>query len=91
MNYLMPCKQFTPKCFHFQEITKTLKGKFSSGIEGTLASTLIRDFNWKQLSEIILCIFCDVFKVYLINIDSETAEHRFKDYFKFCTTTELSL
>ena len=20
---LMPCKQFAPKCFHFQEITKT--------------------------------------------------------------------
>ena len=28
-----------------------LKGKFSSGIEGALASTLNRDFNWKQLSE----------------------------------------
>ena len=51
-----------------------LKGKFSSGIEGALASTLNGDFNWKQLSEMILCIFCDVFKVYLINIDSETAE-----------------
>ena len=34
-----------------------LKGKFSSGIEGALASTLNRDFNWKQLSEMILCIF----------------------------------
>ena len=51
-----------------------LKGKFSSGIEGALASTLNRDFNWKQLSEMILCIFFDVFKVYLSNIDSETAE-----------------
>ena len=51
-----------------------LKGKFSSGIEGALASTLNRDFNWKQLSEMILCVFCDVFKVYLSNIDSETAE-----------------
>ena len=51
-----------------------LKGKFSSGIEGALASTLNRDFNWKQLSEIILCIFFDGFKVYLSNIDSETAE-----------------
>ena len=29
----------------------------SSGIEGALASTLNHDFNWKQLSEIILCIF----------------------------------
>ena len=53
-----------------------LKGKFSSGIEGTIASTLNCDFNWKQLSEIILCIFCDVFKVYLSNIDSETAEEK---------------
>ena len=53
-----------------------LKGKFSSGIEGALASTLNHDFNWKQLSEIILCIHVsfDVFKVYLSNIDSETAE-----------------
>ena len=51
-----------------------LKGKFSSGIEGALASTLNRDFNWKQLSEIILCNFFDVFKVYLSNIGSETAE-----------------
>ena len=51
-----------------------LKGKFSSGIEGALASTLNHDFNWKQLSELILCIFFDVFKVYLSNIDSETAE-----------------
>ena len=38
-----------------------LKGKFSSGIEGALASTLNRDFNWKQLSEIILCIFLLIF------------------------------
>ena len=34
-----------------------LKGKFSSGIEGALASKLNHDFNWKQLSEMILCIF----------------------------------
>ena len=54
----------------------TLKGKFSSGIEGALASTLNRDFNWKHLSEMILCIFFDVFKVYLSNIASETAEEK---------------
>ena len=34
-----------------------LKGKFSSGIEGALASTLNRDFNWKQLLKTILCIY----------------------------------
>ena len=34
-----------------------LKEKFSSGIEGALASTLNHDVNWKQLSEMILCIF----------------------------------
>ena len=34
-----------------------IKGKFSSGIEGALVSTLNLDFNWKQLSEMILCIF----------------------------------
>ena len=49
------------------KIQVCLKGKFSSGIEGALASTLNHDFNWKQLSEMI-------FKVYLSNIDSETAE-----------------
>ena len=38
-----------------------LKGKFSSGIEGALASTLNHDFNWKQLSETILCIFLLMF------------------------------
>ena len=31
-----------------------LKGKFGSGIEDALASTLNHDFNWKQLSEMIL-------------------------------------
>ena len=56
-----------------------LKGKFSSGIEGALASTLNHDFNWKQLSEMILFFLGgggrgDIFKVYLSNIDSETAE-----------------
>ena len=56
----------------------SLKGKFSSGIEGALASTLNRDFNWKQLSDMIICIFFYVFKVYLSNIDSETAEKRRK-------------
>ena len=53
---------------------KVLNAKFSSGIEGDLALTLNRDFKWKQLSEIIICIFCYVFKVHLSNIDSETGE-----------------
>ena len=43
----------------------TLKGKFSSGIEGALASTLNHDFNWKQLSEIILCIFLLMFSKFI--------------------------
>ena len=61
--------------YELHENNMLLKGKFSSGIEGALASTLNRDFNWKQLSEMILCIFFYfVFKVYLSNIDSETAE-----------------
>ena len=42
-----------------------LKGKFSSGIEGALASKLNRDFNWKQLSEIILCIFLLMFSKFI--------------------------
>ena len=56
-------------------VPNSIKGEVQySGIEGALASTLNRDFNWKQLSEMVLCIFIDVFKVYLSNIDSETAE-----------------
>ena len=42
-----------------------LKGKFSTGIEGALASTLNRDFNWKQLPEIILCIFLLMFSKFI--------------------------
>ena len=42
-------------------------------IEGALGSTLNRDVNWKQLSEIMFCIFSEVFKLYLSSIDSETA------------------
>ena len=53
----------------------SLKGKFSSGIEGALASTLHHDFNSKQLSEMMLSVvLLDVFKVYLCYIDSETTE-----------------
>ena len=38
----------TPELRNYGNIT-CLKGKFSSGIEGALASTLNHDFNWKQL------------------------------------------
>ena len=66
-NFSIPASWFITISF--------LKGKFSSGIEGALASSLNHDFNWKQLSEMILCIFLfDVFKVYLSNINPETAE-----------------
>ena len=44
---------------------RCLKGKFSSGIEGVLASTLNHDFNWKQLSEMILCIFLFMFSKFI--------------------------
>ena len=47
-----------------------LKGKFNSGIEGALASTLNHDFNWKQLSEwFFLYLSVDAVKVYLSNIE----------------------
>ena len=42
-----------------------LKGKFSSGIEGALASTLDHDFNWKQLSEMMLCIVLLMFSKFI--------------------------
>ena len=38
-----------------------LKGKFSSGIEGALASKLNHDFNWKQLSKIIFLLMFSKF------------------------------
>ena len=39
----------------------SLKGKFSSGIEGALASTLNHDFNWKQLSKIYFLLMFSKF------------------------------
>ena len=45
--------------------TCSLKGKFRSGIEGALASTLNHNFNWKQLSEMILCIFLLMFSKFI--------------------------
>ena len=44
---------------------QALKEKFSSGIESALASTLNHDFNWKQLSEMILCIFLLMFSKFI--------------------------
>ena len=55
-----------------------LKGKFSSGIEGALASTL--NHNFRNYS---LYLFFYVFKVYLSSIDSETAEIYKKGDFEF--------
>ena len=46
-------------------IIHLLKGKFSSGIEGALASTLHYDFNWKQLSEMMLCIVLLMFSKFI--------------------------
>ena len=43
-----------------------LKGKFSSGKEGALASTLHHDFNWKQLSEIMLSIVLLMFPKFIV-------------------------
>ena len=43
----------------------TLKGKFSSGREGALASTFHHDFNWKQLSEMMLCIVLLMFSKFI--------------------------
>ena len=43
-----------------------LKEKFSRrGIEGVLAPTLNHDSNWKQLSEMILCIFLLIFSKFI--------------------------
>ena len=50
---------------HFDTEFTKLKGKFSSGIEGALASTFNRDFNWKQLVRNDSLYFSfDVFKVF---------------------------
>ena len=50
---------------YYHHECQALKGKFSSGIEGALASTLNHNFNWKQLSEIILCIFLLMFSKFI--------------------------
>ena len=42
-----------------------LKGKFSSGIEGALASKLNRNFNKKELPEIIFCINLFMFSKFI--------------------------
>ena len=47
-------------CMH-----RSLKGKFSSGIEGALALTLHHDFNWKQLSEMMFCIVLLMFSKFI--------------------------
>ena len=51
-----------------------LKGKFSSGIEDALASTLNHFKLETTIRNYSLYFSFDVFKVYLSNIDSETAE-----------------
>ena len=51
-----------------------LKGKFSSGIEGALASTLNHDLTGNNYQKLFFVFFFRFFKVYLSNIDSETAE-----------------
>ena len=53
------------RAHHALRIFLALKGKFSSGIEGALASTLNHDFNWKQLSEMILYIFLLMFSKFI--------------------------
>ena len=53
----------------------SLQGKFSSGREGALACKFIYDFEEKQLSEVMLCIyFWKFFYLYLSKIYTETAE-----------------
>ena len=59
---LVACRAMQLK---FLKVETLLKGKFSSGIEGALASTLNHDFNWKQLSEMILCIFLLMFSKFI--------------------------
>ena len=64
---ILNCYISTMKCFMSVKmfLPKSLKGKFSSGTEGALASTLNRDFNWKQLSEMILCILLLMFTKFI--------------------------
>ena len=58
-----------------QIIIGVLKGKFSSGIEGTLGINIKSRFQLETtVRNYSLYFSFDVFKVYLSNIDSETGE-----------------
>ena len=64
--------------------TLNLKGKFNSGIEGTLASTLNHDFNWKQLLEMILCIFLLMFSKFIwVTLIQKQQKYKIKRDFEF--------
>ena len=61
-----------------------LKGKFSSGIEGALAITLNRDFNWKQLLEMILCIFLLMFLKFIwVTLIQKQQKYKWKETLNF--------
>ena len=58
-----------------------LKGKFSSGIEGALASKWNHDFNWQQLSEMILCIILLMFLKFIWVTFNESILKQLNIYF----------
>ena len=64
-----------------------LKGKFSSGREGAMASKFNYEIEQKQLSEVMLCIylFLKVFNLYLSKIYTKTAEISKQVNCDFCT------
>ena len=49
----------------YQNYTLALKGKFSSGREGALASKFNYNFKYKQLSEVMLCIYFWKFSMFI--------------------------
>ena len=56
-------------------------GGFSSGIEGALAWTLNHDFNWKQLSEMILCIIFLMFSKFIwVTLIQKQQEKKKRDF-----------
>ena len=71
---------------HYMNLQRNswLKGKFSSGIEGALASTLNHDFNWKQLSELILYIFLLMFSKFIwVTLIQKQQKYKYKIDFEF--------
>ena len=89
LNYKMENNMNLSKCTSTESPHTTFRNWelfTSSGIDGALASTLNHDFNWKQLSEIILCIFLLMFSKFIwVTLIQKQQKYTIKRDIKFWT------